>query len=526
MLEHAIRVDGGLVRGVPDENGAGTVFRGIPFATPPTGELRWRPPAPVREWTGELLCDRFGPACMQPMVPRDGLMALFSFADPPECGVSEDCLYLNVWTCAEDPAERRPVIFYVFGGGNRVGAGSHPVSRGHNLARRGAVVVTVNYRLGPLGFLAHPALTAEQGTSGNYAGQDLVAALGWVRRNIARFGGDPDCVTLVGQSAGAGHVQSLMASPQARGLFHRAVGSSGGRFAAEAYGYGMETLAQAEDKSRAVLEKAGVQDLEGMRNHPVDQLYGPRNFWEIIADGHFLPETSQAAFEAGHQADVPFLAGFNADEASPYPAPHLWSRQALAEDLRRQFGPDRAAELLSLYPVADDADAKRTAYRLRTEGGFTWQAWQWAVSHARTAAAPTWLARYEQPLALPADARFRQPPPPGGYGAFHGSELFYLFDTLDTRPDWPWTEQDRAVADLCATTLLTFARTGDPRHEGLPSWPRFTGPEGAAMHFSPTPFAGPLEEQPRLAAFSRLFADQAERAEQAEQATATATVTR
>ena len=511
MIEHAIRVDGGLVRGVPDENGVGTVFRGVPFAAPPTGDLRWRPPQPVRPWEGERLCDRFGPACLQPMIPRNGLMAVYSFADPPECALSEDCLYLNVWTCAEGADERRPVIFWIFGGGNRVGAGSHPVSWGHNLAKRGAVVVTVNYRLGPLGFLAHPELTKEQGTSGNYAGRDLIAALDWVRHNIAQFGGDPDCVTIMGQSAGAGHVQSLMASPLARGLFHRAVGFSGGRFSAETYGYGMGTLQEAEDKSRSILEPLGVHSLEAMRSHPVDQLYGPRNFWEIIADGDFLPETSQTAFEAGHQADVPFLAGFDADEASPYPAPHLWNRQSLIEDLDHQFGPVGAAELLKHYSVVTDEDAKRVAYQLRTEGGFAWQAWQWAATHAATASAPTWLARFEQPLALPPDAHFQQPVPPCGYGAFHGNELFYLFDTLDTRPDWPWTDEHRSVADLCSTTLLAFSRTGDPNHEGLPSWPCFSEPEGTAMHISPTLHSAPLEEQPRLAAFTRLFGEQAAR---------------
>jgi para-nitrobenzyl esterase len=506
MLVSPIEVDGGQIRGVPDENGLGTVFRGIPFAAPPTGALRWRPPAPVRPWSGERICDRFGSACIQPIFPANGLMALFSFADPPECGMSEDCLYLNIWTCAKRSDEGRPVIFWIFGGGNRIGAGSHPCTWGHNLSKRGAVVVTVNYRVGPLGFLAHPLLTAEQGSSGNYAGYDLLAALHWVKRHIAKFGGDPDCVTIIGQSAGAGHVQSLMASPLARGLFHRAAGFSGGRFEAPAYGYGMDDLSQAQEKGRSVLEQAGVRDLEAMRYHPIDLLWGPRGFWNVVVDGRFLPQRVQEIFEAGRQASVPFLAGFNSDEASPYPSPQLWTRQALLADLEQQFG-RFAPRLLELYPVSSDEDAKRVSYRLRSEGGFAWQVWRWALLHA-TASAPTWVLRFGQTLPLPAEARFREPLPPGGYGAFHGSELFYLFDTQDTRPTWHWTEQDRAVADMMATTLVTFARTGQPNTGRGPAWPQFASPDSPALHMSAEPVVGPLEERGRLALFDEIFAEQ------------------
>jgi para-nitrobenzyl esterase len=506
LSDRPAAVDGGLVRGVPDENGTGTVFRGIPYAAPPTGDRRWRSPAPVVPWDGERLCDRFGSTCLQPMVPRDGLMALYAWDEPPECGISEDCLYLNVWSSAESQEERRPVIFWIFGGGNRVGSGSHPCSWGHNLSRMGAVVVTVNYRLGPLGFLAHPALDDEAGTSGNYAGQDLVAALHWVRRNIAAFGGDPECVTIAGQSAGAGHVQSLMASPTARGLFHRAVGLSGGRFDAEPFGYRTESREQAERKSVETLARAGVRTLDEMRNHPADQLWGPRNFWNIIVDGRFLTETAQDAFRAGRQADVPFLAAFDADEASPFPAPDRWTPSGLAQALLKDFGSETAACLLELYPAATDEEARDAAYRLHTEGGFAWQVWRWAGLHQATASSPTWLARFEQPLPLPPGRRFRQPRPPRGYGAFHGSELFYLFDTLDTRPDFPWTGDDRAVARLSSAALLAFARTGNPATEGLPSWPVFSPSDAVALHMKPAPVARGLSERDRLTFFDTVFA--------------------
>jgi para-nitrobenzyl esterase len=253
MIRDPILVTGGLVSGVAEADGAVRAYKGIPFAAPPVGELRWRAPQPVISWDGVRIADRFGSVCQQPLVPRDAIMGLFSFDHPPECGMSEDCLYLNVWTGARSAGERLPVIVWIYGGGHRVGGGSHPVSWGTNLARRGAVVVTFNYRVGALGFLAHPELTKETGTSGNYGCMDVIAALRWVRDNIAAFGGDPDCVTLYGQSAGAAEVSIMMASPQARGLFHRAIGGSGGRFDGGLMTAPMHGLAEAETAGASFL---------------------------------------------------------------------------------------------------------------------------------------------------------------------------------------------------------------------------------------------------------------------------------
>lgn len=503
LLHAAVEIEGGWIQGVPDENGVGAVFRGIPYAAPPTGALRWCPPRPVLAWSGVRLCDRYGHASLQPMIAASSLMSVFGFEDPPECGISEDCLYLNVWSCAESPQERRPVIVWVHGGGNRVGAGSHPCARGHNLARRGAVVVTLNYRLGPAGFLAHPELTQEQGASGNYAGQDIVQALKWVRDHIEKFGGDPGCVTIVGQSAGAGHVQSLMASPMARGLLHRAVGFSGGRFQAEMFGYWQETLAAAETKSKSVLEPLGVKNLKAMRRHPLDQLWGPRNFWNIIVDGKFLESTAYECFAAGRQAPVPLMAGFTSDESTPFPNPSLWTVEALRAHLIKTFGEDFAHRLEALYPFATDSQAKLAAYRLQTEGGFAWQPWRWAILHASRH--PTWLTRFEHPHPQPAEMDYLQPPVGRGYGAFHGNEIFYYFDTLASCKVWPWTPEDHAIADFCATALIAFARDGTPNHAALADWPAIKTETDPVMHVSRQPHLSPLEELPRLVLLTEIL---------------------
>lgn len=503
MLGDIVEVESGRIRGILDQNGLGLEFRGIPFAAPPTGDLRWRPPVEVDPWPGIRNGDRFGSACIQPMNPRNGLMQIFESGDRPECGMSEDCLYLNIWTSAERAQERLPVLVWIHGGGNRVGAGSRPCSWGHNLSKRGIVVVTLNYRLGPLGFLAHPELTREQGHSGNYAGQDLVAALQWVRQNIAAFGGDPGRVTIMGQSAGAGHVQSLMASPLARGLFHRAVGFSGGRFDAEVYGYANETREQAEAKGLRVLEKAGVHDLTEMRNYPIDQLWGPRNFWNVIIDGKFVTEKIENSFLNGRQARVPFFAGYTADEATPFPNPSQWSVDGLVKEIREHFGAE-ADRLLTAYPVASDADSKRASYQMRTEGGFAWQAWRWAETHAATGV-PTWVTRFEQALPLPEDMRFVQPKPDGGYGAFHGADLFYYFDTMDTKPDWPWRKSDRSVANAAADILTAFVSTGDPSTPECPSLPMFDGAASDVLHLADPIYRAPANEAERLDGFTAIF---------------------
>ena len=486
MPTDPVSVSGGLVSGVSAAQGSVRVYKGIPFAAPPIGDRRWREPLPVLPWDGIRIADRFGPVCQQPLVPRDAIMGLFSFDDPPECGMSEDCLYLNVWTGARSAGDRLPVIVWIFGGGHRVGGGSHPVSWGTNLAKGGAVVVTFNYRLGALGFLAHPALTKEAGASGNYGAMDVIAALRWVRDNIAAFGGDPDRVTIYGQSAGAAEVSVMMASDAAHGLFHRAIGGSGGRFDGGIMTAPMQDLAAAEQVGAAYLERMGARTLDDMRDLPAEFFSGGRGQWGPIVDGPVLSRSVDAVFAGGQQAPVPLITGFTRDEASPYPMAELQTQAGLQDFARKTFG-DAANAFLALYPAADDDAARAQSYRVRRDGTFAYQAWRWATLHAAAGKAPAFMYYFSHPTPLPPERRFREPVPPGGYGAWHGSELWYAFDTLDTKP-FPWQATDRALAAAMRDAVLAFARDGVPGSD----WPEFARAGGQAIVLDAQCRAAPL----------------------------------
>jgi para-nitrobenzyl esterase len=504
MIEDPVRISGGLVSGVTEAGGAVRCYKGIPFAAPPVGDLRWRAPQPVFPWDGIRVADRFGSVCQQPLVPRDALMGLFSFGNPPECGMSEDCLYLNVWTGARSAEERRPVIVWIYGGGHRVGGGSHPVSWGTSLARRGAVVVTFNYRLGALGFLAHPELTREAGTSGNYACLDVLAALRWVQGNIAAFGGDPGRVTIYGQSAGAAQVAVMMAAPSGHGLFHHAIGGSGGRFDGSMTDAPMPELAEAERSGAEFLDRLGARTLDEIRNLPADQLYGPRGLWGPVVDGTVLARSVQSVFTAGEQARVPLITGFTTEEGSPYPATELHTRAGLLDYAKSNLGADADA-FLRLYPAADDDEARAQSYRIRRDGFFAYQAWQWASLHAGTSAAPVFMYCFGRAIPLPEGQRFREPVPPGGYGAWHGSELWYAFDTLHTRP-FHWQAADHELARTMSGAFVEFARSGHPGRE----WPRFTADRAKAALLSEHGVrAGALPNRAELEFFSARYARKA-----------------
>lgn len=505
MIEDPVRVCGGLVSGVAEAGGTVRCYKGIPFAAPPVGELRWRAPQQVVPWDGVRVADRFGSVCQQSLIPHDAIMGLFSFDEPPECGMSEDCLYLNVWTGASSAGERRPVIFWIYGGGHRLGGGSHPVSWGTGLARRGAVVVTFNYRLGALGYLAHPELTREAGASGNYAYLDVLAALRWVRDNIAAFGGDPGRVTVYGQSAGAALAAVMMAAAQGRGLFHRAIGASGGRFDGGMMGAPMRDLDEAEKSGAELLNRLGARTLDEMRNLPADVIYGPRGVWGPIIDGTVLHRSVQSVFADGEQAQVPLITGFTTEESSPYPVPELHTRAGLLAHAESDFGPD-ADTFLRLYPAADDAQARAQSYRIRRDSSFAFQPWKWASLHARTSAAGVFMYCFGRAVPLPDGRRFREPVPPGGYGAWHGSELWYAFDTLHTKP-FTWQAADRELAQAMSGAFTEFARSGNPG----PQWPRFRQESAeAALLTEKGVRSGVLPNRAELEFFTAHYARKAE----------------
>ncbi|MFF4260209.1 carboxylesterase/lipase family protein [Streptomyces sp. NPDC001663] len=448
-----------------------TVFRGVPYAATTAGEHRWRPPRPAPTWSGLRAADTFGDACPQGIPPW--------VTSPPT--MSEDCLNLNVWTTTAEPRSRRPVFVWFYGGRFNGGFASDPAFDGAGLARRGLVVVTVNYRTGPLGFLTVPQLTAESGndSSGNYGLLDQIAALRWVQRNISAFGGDPDRVTIAGQSAGAASVLDLVYAPLARGLFHRAVAESGAlgphdpEIAALASSY-RPSLIVAEAQGTAWAAQRGATTLAEMRALTVAQVLTDDNqndssvsspvngsppLFRPVLDGYVLARSYGDSLESGLHNDVPVLTGNNKDEsgASSTPATTLAAFRDLAA---RKYG-SMAEEFLSLYPAADDTEAGEQA-NASIRDGFRVSTSLWATAWARRAKSPVFT--YFWTHAPPGAAQI-----PGMTGAYHGSEMNYVFDNLYAT-DRPWTAEDRRIAETMSSYIVSFATHGDPNRAGLPHW--------------------------------------------------------
>jgi para-nitrobenzyl esterase len=460
--DEPVAVIGGEVAGALDAGIA--VYRGIPYAAPPVGELRWKPPQPVAAWDGVRTAGEFGPACMQAPYSET------SFYRSPEQPVSEDCLTLNVWTGAA-PGAKRPVMVWIHGGALTRGSGANPVYDGANLAKRGVVVVTVNYRLGPFGYLAHPELSAESehGSSGNYGVLDQIAALGWVQQNIGRFGGDPGNVTVFGESAGSWSVNYLVASPLARGLFHKAIGQSGANFGDMAPLSGGEGSAEAEGVAFA--KAAGAATLADLRALSAEQILATfagdgRGFrTRGNVDGWVFPKSVSDTFAAGEENPVPVIVGFNAHEMTTLTAASAvpQTREALLERVRRQYGEDRVDAYLAAYPAGSDADAAASYYASARDGLFGWQMREWARATTRKGRS-AWLYYFtHEPEVEGRD----------GLGAYHAAEIAYAFDNEDAAGRTP-TEADRRVADLVAGYWVSFAEDGDPNGPGLPEWPAYT----------------------------------------------------
>jgi len=410
-----VRTDAGVLRGA--EVAGVAAYEGVPFAAPPVGPMRWREPQPVKAWAQARDATTFAPACLQLGVSIPG---------EPTPKTSEDCLYLNVWTPHGRPHRPAAVIVFFPGGGYTNGATSLPLYWGDRLARRGVVVVTAAYRLGPLGYLAHPELTAESPhrSSGNYGLMDQVAALKWVRRNIAAFGGDPQRVTIAGQSAGAMSVSMLMSSPQAAGLFQRAIGESGGLFEplqlAPQY-----QLAAAERDGEAYAKSVGAASLADLRRLPGEQLLrgqGSRVSHPVI-EPYVLPRSPYEVFAAGAQGRVPVLVGWNAEEARSLTDLSGVRARSFAEDIGKAFGPLPPA-LLDAYPHADDAQAIQARADFERDLRFGWDVWAWARLQAQ-ASQPVYAYRFEQRPPFPAGSVR------AGWGASHFAELWYVFDHLD-----------------------------------------------------------------------------------------------
>ena len=488
-----VKVEGGQVAGVPGKDAAITVFKGIPFAAPPVGDLRWRAPKPVAPWKGVRKADQFGASCPQNIV-NEHKPWTYEFMTHTE--VSEDCLFLNVWTGAKAAGEKRPVYVFIHGGGNTEGSGAVPVYDGEGLAKKGVIVVTVNYRLGILGFFTHPDLTAESDVhaSGNYALLDLIAALRWVHDNIAAFGGNPDRVTIGGQSAGASNTHSLVASPLAKGLFHGAIAESGSSVG----GLGLmnsRSLADQEQAGVRFAQAKGAHSLADLRKMSWKELAAPvpgGSRFGVVLDGYVQPISARDTFAQGKQNDVPTLTGCNKEDlggGSTTPTTvEQFQRQA------QRYG-DLAGEFLKLYPAANDEQA-RAAQNAGAVDSMRASMYFWAVNRAKTAKTKAYTYFWEHTLPGP-DAAL--------YGAFHTSEVPYVMNAL-AMSDRPFTDADRKIADMMSDYWVNFIRTGDPNGKGLAHWPSTSEQPGLTMElgdkWAPMPVAG---DQTKLAFFDSYF---------------------
>ena len=482
-----VGVESGRIAGTR-ENGL-NVYRGVPYAAPPLGDLRWRPPQPapasedVREAVG------FAPACIQSGVSMPGEILP---------ATSEDCLYLNIWA----PANARdvPVLVWIHGGAYRNGSASMPLYWGDELARHGIVVVSVAYRLGPLGFLAHPELSAENesASSGNYGLLDQIAALHWVRRNIAAFGGDPEAVTIAGQSSGATSVNLLMVSPAARNLFHRAIGQSGGMFEPLelAPGYALQN---AEREGVAYAQELGASSLVELRALPAQRLLEarPRSGWHPVVDQAILPRAPYDVFAAGEQNRAVLLVGYNADEAASLADLSGVRAETYAEDITRAWG-QLPAPLIDAYAHATDTEARAARSGLERDLRFGWNITTWARLAAGSGDEPVYLYYFTHEPPFPAGS------PYAGWGAAHFAELWYMTGHLE-KEAWALSAADRRLALHMTGYWVNFVKTGDPNQSTLTPWPEFSASGEQALYLGLEIQAGPTPNAEPLAVFDAVY---------------------
>ena len=481
-----VKVKQGIVQGTLEDGLR--VFKGIPFAAPPVGDLRWKATQPVDKWEGVKEVKEYGPAA-------------FQGGNPPS-GKSEDCLYLNVWTPAKSAHEKIPVLVWIYGGGFSFGSTAEPVYTGENLAKKGVVFVSIAYRVGQLGFLAHPELSAEDpnNVSGNYGLLDMIAGLQWIQENIAAFGGDPNQVTIFGESAGGIAVSMLCASPLAKGLFHGAISQSGGSFGPPRPttfpGENMKRLAVAEKDGEAYAERADVSSMATLRAMDVNELpmgFGMGSAWPII-DGHVIPDDQYKLYEAGQFNDTPILVGYNSDEGASFT--RTKDPEEFKASVQLRYG-KFADDLLKVYPVGDTTVPK-TARDLARDAAFGWHTWTWARLQAQKGESRVYYYYFDQHPDYPEDS------PRFGQGSPHGQDVAYVFQHLDpSNPDS--SPSDESISEAMATYWTNFAKYGDPNGEGVSEWPDFTGNNPVVMHFNQTPHTGPVPSEQSLEVLDAYF---------------------
>jgi len=483
-----VKVAGGLIEGTMEDGLQ--VYRGIPFAAPPVGKLRWAAPQPIIPWDGVKQADKYAPACVQ-----------FSGAIPmiyvPAIEVSEDCLYLNVLTPAQSARDKLPVMVWIHGGGFFGGASFYDLYSGEHLAKRGVVYVSISYRLGKFGFLAHPELTAEAPyhASGNYGLLDQIAGLRWVKDNIAAFGGDPGNVTIFGESAGGLAVNMLTGSPLAKGLFQRAISQSGGALGPPDENRSeFVSLAVSEQDGVAFMRQLGVSSLAGLRALPAAKIFeASANGWPVM-DGYVIPGDLYLRYEQGKYNDVPVLIGTNSDEGGSFSRPQ--TPEQYQNGVRARFG-KYADTILQLYPGNTPEQAASAGGDIKRDIDFAWPTWAWARLQSRTGKSNVYMYFFDQP----------QPPntPMASDGALHGSEMLFMFQHMEQRP-FPWRPEDYKLSEMMVDYWTNFASTGDPNGAGLPQWPVYQDGKPTVMHLRDTPQAVPVPRLNLLQTLDEYFA--------------------
>jgi para-nitrobenzyl esterase len=453
--KNIIKTESGLIEGTTNLKGDIQIFKGIPFAAPPVGKLRWKAPQPVEKWKDVKKCVAFGASPMQDS-PKPFMFWSSEFLIPKE-PIAEDCLYLNVWSGAKVKTEKRPVFVYIYGGGFRSGGAGCPIYDGEAMAKKGVVFITINYRVGTFGFLVHPELSKEtnQQTSGNYALLDMIAALQWIQKNITSFGGDPKNVTIAGQSAGAFAVNYLTATPLAKGLFHRAIAESGGSFSNRS----ALNKINAEQQGVDFAKKLNCNSLAELREKSAEDIMkASGGMSSPIIDGYVMPESIYDIFSKGKQNDVATIVGWNKEDVLSLPKPI--KKAVFKEQIQKRFGA-LSEDFLKAYDSNTDEEAAQSQSEITRDEFFGYQDYTWAKMQNKTGKAKVYMYNFNR--KIPAHS------PETQFGAFHTGEVPYAYNNLHT-VNRPFEAIDFIIADKMSNYWVNFAKTGNPNGDNLPKW--------------------------------------------------------
>tara|TARA_R100001143_G_C3361139_1_gene136006 strand:- start:1145 stop:2722 length:1578 start_codon:yes stop_codon:yes gene_type:complete len=462
IIENEINTNHFTITGFYDSETGIYSYKGIPFAEAPTGENRWRPPVPLTASVATLDGSEYGPICMQGE-PTPFSMWTQEFIAPAG-NMSEDCLNLNIWTQEGSVDDKRPVLVFIHGGGFSSGSNSVPVYDGTRMAQKGVVFVSINYRLGVFGFFSHPELgqESEHSVSGNYGLMDQIAALQWIQENIHHFGGDPENVTIAGQSAGAFSVHYLVSTPKTKGLFHKAIAESGAAIFPRNNISGTTDLDWSEEQGLTVQNQLGADSLEELRLLDAEQLLNVQARFSPIIDGYLFPAPIYQLYTDGVYNDVPVLMGWNANEGNFSGA--IQSADEFKNTIEAQYG-EYSNQILTHFPAGNDEIAAESQVELGSLSIFGLQLWKWANMQIENDGSDIFMYHFTKEVPYNENQR--------PYGAFHTGEVPYAYHTLDMS-DRPWTDSDRYLSDVMSDYWVNFAKNGDPNETGLPQWEPFT----------------------------------------------------